>query len=124
MSTTNQLGIIHRLEKIIAELQKAYTSNQAVSLELNKMSTSVDKLTAYLTNLDQLKPNYSTNEVNELVVAVDLHVAILKEELEPTDYKKLSNAMKAVKIILRFHPARYNTLTFMTAWLLEWIYFI
>jgi hypothetical protein len=124
MSIENSIRLIHRVEKMVSELKENYSHHSAALLELNKLSSSLKKLLEYLSELDQLKPNYNTNEINSYFEAINLHLDILKVELEKKDYAKLQNGIKAISIMLKFHPTKYNFFTFIIAWLLEWIYFI
>lgn len=124
MTIENSLKIINRTQKIVVDLQTKYANNSAATLELNKLSDSLQKLVDYLNKLDQLKPNYNTNEINSYIEAINLHLDILKEEIAKEDYTKLSKGVKAIRIILKFHPTKYSFVTFVLAWFFEFFYFI
>lgn len=124
MSISNQIKIIDRVEKVVVELQKKYADNRAAALELKKLTGSLKELTQYLNQLDKLKPNYSTNEVNGYMQAINLHLDILNVELEKSDYQKLLNGIKVLRTVLRFHPVKYSFFTFIIAWLFELLYFV
>jgi len=124
MSIKDQVRIIQRVEKNVTELQHRYASNHLATLELHKLDTSLQKLTTYLNDLDQLKPNYSTNEIDTHIDAINLHLDILKVELEKKDYQKLNNGIKVLRTVLRFHPVKYSFFTYMINWLFELLYFV
>lgn len=124
MSIKTHLRITQQLEQMIAKLQKKYSHHAGAALELNKLQSSVKQLETYLNNLDALQPNYSTNEINSYIEAINLHLDILKGELENKDYIKLQQGIRAVRKILNFHPTKYSFFTFIIAWIYEMIYFI
>ena len=124
MSIKDQVRIIQRVEKNVTELQHRYASNHLATLELHKLDTSLQKLTTYLNDLDQLKPNYSTNEIDTHIDAINLHLDILKVELEKKDYTRLDHGIKIIRTVLKFHPIKYSYFTFLAAWLYEMLYFI
>ena len=124
MSIENSIRLIHRVEKLVEGFQKKYSPNKATVLELNKLSESLKKFVAYMGNLDKLQPNYNTNEIDSHIEALNLHLDILKMELENRDFTKLKNGITAIKIMMKFHPTKYNSFTFILAWLLELFYFI
>lgn len=124
MSIHNQIKIINRIKSVATNLQYKYNENHGASLELHKLEESLKKLANYLDGLDKLKPNYSTNETNQYMQAIYLHLDILKVELNSSDYQKLANGIKVLKTVLRFHPTKYSYFTFVIAWLFEMAYFI
>lgn len=124
MSIQNKIRIIHRVDQIVADLKIKYPPSTDAYQELTKLSDSMKKLEDYLTNLDQLEPNYNTNEINQYVVAMNLHLDILSGELEKADYVKLNRAIKTIKTILKFHPVKHSFLEFIVSWVYEFIYFI
>lgn len=124
MSISNQIRIINRIKHLVTNLEFRYSDNHAASLELHKLEESLKNLIHYLNDLDELKPNYNTNEVNQHMQAINLHLDILKVELSKSDYSKLSNGINVLKTVMRFHPVRYSFFTFVIAWLFELLYFI
>ena len=124
MSIQNQMKVINRVHKSVISLQNKYAANTGAGIELKKLDASIKQLEDYLNKLDQLKPNYSTNEINPYVEAINLHMDILKVEMDQKDYSKLSAGVKVMKTILRFHPVKYSYFTFIIAWIFEMVYFI
>lgn len=124
MSIENTVRIIERVNHIAAELEPAYAANKQAIDELQKFRQKLRDLTNYLQNLDKLQPNYNTNDINNLINAINLHVDILKELLTPQDYSKLAKGMTAVKTMLKFHPTKYSFFAYISAWFVEFIYFI
>lgn len=124
MSIQNTIRIVNRVDSIATGLQPAYTNNKIATDELKKLRTKLQDLINYLNELDELKPNYSTNDIDQLINAINVHLDILKEALNPNDYSKLAKGMKAVKTILKFHPTKYSFFTYILAWIIEFIYFI
>jgi hypothetical protein len=124
MSIENKIRIIKRVEKIVSELMVKYPANSSASPELNKLNASLNQLEEYLTKLDELQPNYTTNEIEKYMVAINLNLDILKSELEKADYIRLQKGIKVIKLVLKFHPTRYSFLEFIIVWLYELIYFV
>lgn len=124
MSIQNKIRIINRVEMIVSDLKKKYSSHSTAAPELHKISDSLTKLTGYLSNLDELKPNYTTNEVDKYVVAINLNLDILKGELEKADFDKLQKGVKVLRTVLKFHPTKYSFFEFIIIWFYEFIYFI
>jgi DNA integrity scanning protein DisA with diadenylate cyclase activity len=124
MSIKNTIRIINRVNAIVTDMQAKYTSRSEASHELSKLNDSLAQLLAYLNKLDQLAPNYNTDEVDNYVNSINVNLAILKGEMEVADYKKLSKGIQALKTVLRFHPVKYSFFTFIIAWFVELIYFI
>jgi hypothetical protein len=124
MTIENSLKMINCTQKIVTGLQTKYKQNTAALLELNKLSDSLQTLFDYLNKLDQLQPHYNTNNINAHMEGINLHLDILKEELAKKDYSTLAKGIKAIRIILKFHPTKYSFFTFIIAWFFELIYFI
>jgi hypothetical protein len=124
MSIQNKIRIINRVEQIVSELKTKYPQSTPAFHELNKLSDELGKLTGYLSKLDQLQPNQTTNEIDQYMVSINLNLDILKGELENPDYVKLRNGVKVIKIALKFHPAKYSFFEFLVLWIYEFIYFI
>jgi len=124
MSIQNKIRVINRLEQIVSEFKIKYPQNTPAHHELVKLSDELNNLKGYLNKLDELKPNYTTNDVDQYMVAINLNMDILKNELEITDYVRLKKAVKVLKVILKFHPTRYTFIEFAVIWLYELIYFI
>jgi hypothetical protein len=124
MSISNQIKVITRVVTSTTNIQKKYADNTGAGIELNKLQTSLSNLIDYLQQLDQLKPNYNTNEINQLVEAIVLHMDILKVEMEEKDYEKIANGVKVIKTMMKFHPIKYTYITFAIAWLFELMYFV
>jgi parvulin-like peptidyl-prolyl isomerase len=124
MSIDHTIRIVTRVEAIVTDLQKKYNDKTSARHELDKIQDSLAKLTTYLNKIDQLKPNYSTDEVNAYVNSISLNLVILKNEMDAADYAKLAKGITALKTVLRFHPVKYSFLTFIVAWFVEFIYFI
>lgn len=124
MSIETKIKIIHRIQLIVTDLKNKYSQNQDVSSDLNKLSVSLNNLENYLSKLDELKPNYTTNEINHFVVAINLDLDILSGELEKEDYRKLQKAIQVIKSILKFHPTRYSVLEYVVIWFYELMYYI
>lgn len=124
MSIQNTVRIVNRVDSIATGLEPAYADNKIAHDELKNLHAKLQDLIKYLNNLDQLKPNYNTNDIDQLINAITVHLDILKEALSPKDYSKLANGMKAVKTILKFHPTKYSFFTYILAWIVEFIYFI
>jgi hypothetical protein len=124
MSIHNKIQIIKRVDAIVTELKLKYPRDTAAFPELTKLGESLDQLVSYLSHLDQLQPNYTTNEIDKYVLAINLNLDILKSELEKADYLKLLKGIKVVKTILKFHPAKYSFFEFIIIWIYEMIYYI
>ena len=124
MSIENNIRIIGRVEQIVNELQHHYPAQNDSADELSKLKKNLQQLTNYLKKLDQLQPDYNTDEIDEYMQEVDLHVAILKGELTAKDYSRLSRGVTVLKKVLKFHPTKYSPVTFVLAWIYELIYFI
>jgi len=124
MSIQNKIRIINRVDAIVTELKKKYPESSPAASDLIKLSTSLSKLTEYLSKLDQLQPNYTTNEVDKYMVAINLDLDLLKGELEKDDYIKLQKGIKVIKTMLKFHPTKYSFIEFVIIWIYELIYFI
>lgn len=129
MSITHTNKSIHRLAVKITELEKKYHSNLLVSSELKKLNRDLKELEHYLNNLDQLKPNYTTNVLNDHINAIALHVDILKgekdkQEFDAKDILSIQHGLKIIKTMLKFHPTKHSYLAFITSWFMEWLYFI
>ena len=124
MSIQNQLKIITRVHKTVLSLLTKYSANTGAGIELKKLDASLTQLETYLNQLDKLKPDYSTNDIHEYIAAIDLHMGILKVELEKKDYSKLSNGIQVIKTILRIHPVKYSYVTFAIAWVFELVYYV
>lgn len=124
MSIQNKIRIINRVDMIVSELKKKYPSDSTASPELHKLGESLAKLTEYLSKLDQLQPNYTTNEVDKFMVSINLNLDILKGELEKADFIKLQKGVKVIRTILKFHPTKYSFFEFIVIWIYELIYFI
>jgi len=124
MSIKNQIKVIARVNKSVVSMEGKYPQNTGAAIELKKLNLSLTQLENYLSNLDQLKPNFNTNEINPHIEAINLHLDILKGELNEKDYKKLSNGITVIKTILKFHPTKYSYFTFMIAWVFEMMYFV
>ena len=99
MSIHNKIMVIKRVNAIVTELKQKYTRNAAASPELNKLGESLNQLTEYLSHIDQLQPNYTTNEIDKYVLAINTNLDILKGELDKTDYLKLFKSTKVLKTI-------------------------
>lgn len=124
MSIQNKIRIINRVDKIVSELKIKYPPNTPAFHELDKLSDSLHQLLEYLSKLDQLQPNYTTNEIDKYMVAINLNLDILKGELEKADYIQLQKGIKVIKTILKFHPTKYSFFEFIVIWIYELIYFI
>lgn len=124
MSIISTLKAIKRMENKLADLQEKYHSNAPAAAEISKLRKTLKQLENYLNNLDHLKPNYNTNEINNNINAIMLHVDILKEELEKNDYKTIERGVRLIKTMLKFHPTKYSSLAFISEWFLEWLYFV
>lgn len=124
MAIKPTLRLITRVEETIKEFEKTYVQRSLVIDELKKLNASLLQLKHYLNNLDNLKPNYHTNDINPIMDAINLHLDILKEELEGQDYNKLKNGVKAIKTLLKFHPTHYTFFSYVIAWFMEMVYFI
>jgi hypothetical protein len=124
MSIQNKIRILNRAGDVIKDLIQKYPSDSPASSELKKLDSCLKELENYLVNLDRLQPNYTTNEIEKHLQAVNLNVVILKKELEKQDYRKLINAIKVVKVMLKFHPTKYSFLEFIILWIYELIYFV
>lgn len=124
MSIANAISYLNRLETTTEALLLNYQDNQLACVELNKLSKDTTILKDYLLNLDRLKPKYNTDQLNELLKPILLHLAILKVEIEKKDFVKLKLDVRLIKTMLKFHPTKYSFFAFITAWFLEWLYFI
>lgn len=124
MSIQQLIHIVDRNINLIADLQQKYALQNDAALELNKLKNSLVNLHQYLNQLDHLKPNYTTNDVQPYMNAIYLHLDILNVQLSIADFRKLNRGIKAIKIMLRFHRHTYSFISFCIAWLVELIYFI
>lgn len=124
MSIQNRIRIVKRTHVMVTELMQKYPEQTAAFPELDKLGKSLEQLLKYLSHLDQLEPNYTTNESDKYMVAINLDVDILKNELEKNDYRKLQKNIQLIKVIMKFHPARYSFFEFIVIWIYEMIYFI
>jgi hypothetical protein len=124
MSIENNIRLIDRVDQLVMELKIKYAHHAAASLELNELNQSLKQLVDYLNKLDQLQPNYSTNEVNAYLKTINLHLDILAGELEKKDDVRLRNGIRVVRTLLKFHPTKYSFFTFIVAWFMEWVYFV
>lgn len=124
MSIQNKIRIINRVDMIVSGLKEKYPSDSSAAPELHKLSDALKKLTEYLSSLDELKPNYTTNEIDKYMVAINLNLDILKGELQEADFIKLQRGVRVIRTILKFHPTRYSFFEFIVIWFYELIYFI
>lgn len=124
MSVQHQISVLTRVKKIVETLETKYKHRQEPSHELKKLHAALMHLLDYLNKLDQLKPNYNTNEINEFVEAVTVNLVILKAELEKKDYERLAKAIKGSKTLLQFHASKWSFFEFLIAWFVEFFYFI
>lgn len=124
MSIETKIKIIHRIQKIVNDFKIKYSHDQDLSSDLNKLSVSLNNLEDYLSKLDQLQPNYTTNEVNHYMVAINLDLDILGGKLEKEDYIKLRKANRVLKSILKFHPTKYSVFEYIVIWFYELLYYI
>lgn len=124
MSIKDQIRIINRVKSFVEKLQKTYSQNNNAAIELKKLHQSLIKLETYLNEIDHLKPNYSTNTVKQFMDEINLHLDILKGEINKQDYQKLRNGVKVIRTLMKFHPIKYSFFTFILAWFYEMLYFI
>lgn len=124
MSIQATIKALKNMDTRVLELEERYRDKKLAVTELAKLRGANKELEKYLTNLDHLKPNYNTNEINHYINAIMLHVDILKEELDKHDYKKIERSVQVIKTMLKFHPTKYSSLAFISEWFLEWLYFI
>ncbi|MBA3661992.1 MAG: hypothetical protein H0W64_09700 [Gammaproteobacteria bacterium] len=124
MAIKDQLRIISRVIDRTEALKIQYGHNKIALNELKKLKNNLTSLKQYLKNLDETNSTYKSNEVNELVKPLFLHLDILKIEMTANDYRKLSKALTGLKKLLHFHAKRYSTFQFICAWVLEFFYFI
>jgi len=88
MSIQHKMKIIHRLEILITELSSKYNAHSTASHELQKIQEALRGLKDYLQKLEQLQPNYTTNEVEKYVVTLNLNLDILKSEIERKKFEE------------------------------------
>lgn len=124
MSIQNATRQIKNLEMKINAFMTQYQHEDITHDELKKLKKCLQDLQSYLNNLDRLKPDYNTNELNHFMNACMVHVDILQEKLTTKDFRVIKNSMSLIKTMLRFHPTKFSMLAFITAWILEMIYFI
>lgn len=124
MSIQNKIRVVKRVDAIVIGLKEKYPSHTSAYPELTRLNESLNQLLEYLSRLDQLTPNYSTNEIDKYMSAINLNLDILKGELDKTDYVKIQKGIRVIKTILKFHPARYSFLEFILIWIYELFYFI
>jgi hypothetical protein len=124
MSIQNKIRVIKRVDEMVNDLTHNYPEGTSAYPELKKMHDSLEALLEYLAELDQLKPNYTTNEIDKYMLSITTNLDILHGELQKADYLKLSRGVKVLKTILKFHPAKYSWLEFVVIWVYEMIYFI
>lgn len=124
MSIQSKIRIIDKIQKIVSELLVKYTSDANVHSELEKINESLLQLKNYLNGLDQLKPDYDTNHINQFVEAINLNLVILSNMLEKSDYVRLRRGMTTIKTILKFHPTKHSYIEFIISWIIEFFYFI
>ncbi|VVC77130.1 hypothetical protein AQUSIP_24570 [Aquicella siphonis] len=124
MSIQNKLRVINRVIDTVDEIKKKYAQNEAVSPDLSKLSQSLQNLKDYLSKLDQLQPNYTTNEIDRYVVAINLDLDLLKNELEKQDFIRLQKGARVIRTVLKFHPTKYSFIEYVLIWIYEFFYFI
>lgn len=124
MSIAAAKQTITRTENSIDDLAIQYKEDVFIIDEFTKLKNQLRLLFGYLNNLDQLKPNYDTNQIDDHMQAIQLHVDLLKEKLNKKDFIVLQRRMQLLKKIFKFHPTRYSTFAFILAWFYEWLYFI
>lgn len=124
MSIHSKISVINRIETIITNIKKEYQKDRDLGNDLNKLEKSLQDLKHYLTKLDHLEPNYTTNEVNHYMNAINVDLDILKPKLQKKDYRKLQNAFRVLKTILKFHPNKYSFVEYTILWFYELLYFI
>jgi len=124
MSIQNKIRIIYRVEKIITELQTKYPLHSDAANELNKLNESLKNVVDYLNKLDHLQPNYTTNEIDKYMAAINLHIDILGAELKNADFIRLQKGINIIKTVLKFHPTQYSFFEFIIMWIYGFIYFI
>ena|ERR1700733_9263005 len=124
MSIHNKIRVIKRVDMMVAELKQKYPHQTRAYPELVRLNESLNQLLAYLSSLDKLEPNYTTNEVDKYMNAINLNLDILKSELDKADYARIYKGIKVIKTILKFHPTKYSFLEFIVIWIYELIYFI
>lgn len=124
MSIQHLIHIVNRNINLVADLQKKYALQNDAALELNKLKNSLENLHQYLSQLDHLKPNYTTNDLQPYMNAIYLHLDILNVQLSRADFRRLNRGIKAIKVMLHFHRHTYTFISFCIAWLVELIYFI
>lgn len=86
MSIQNKIRVIKRVDTIVSELIQKYPRHTSAFPELVKLSESLNQLLEYLSHLDQLAANYTTNEIDRYILSINLNLDILKSELEKADY--------------------------------------
>lgn len=124
MSIQNKLRVINRLIDTVEQIKSKYAQNDIVSPDISRLKQSLYNLRDYLSKLDQLQPNYTTNEIEKYIVAINVDMDLLKSELEKADYIKLQKGLSVIRTILKFHPTRYSFIEFILIWLYEFFYFI
>lgn len=124
MSIINAQRVLEKLMQDSDALKKIYASNALIIDELTKLNKQAAIFATYLQKLDQLKPNYNTNEIEEHMQAILVHIDMLKECVSQNDFKKLQKRITILRRVLKFHPTKYTTLAFVMAWFYEFLYFI
>lgn len=128
MFIKKQVQIIQKEDILAENLARQYIDNKAASLELKKLRESLKALIDYLNKSIKLESEHRTREetddLNSFIVAINLHLDILKEVLTKADYNRIAKGMKLIKATLHFHPTKYSYWSFVKAWFLEWIYSI
>src|SRR3990167_2047226 len=117
MSIIHTIEALKRMEISLSPLKAKYHTNSLAMSELNKLETALKKFANYLNQLDRLKPNYNTNEINSYMEVFTVHFVILKEQLDKQDYAKLEHCIRIIKTMLKFHPTKYSSLAFIMSWL-------
>lgn len=124
MSLHNTIRIIGRVTAILAGQEHKYTSKQEVIDELKKLANTLNNLSEYLSKLDKLQPNYTTNDVDQYMSNINLHLDFLKATMSDDDYQQIAKGIKVIKKSLKFHPSKYSFFEFIFMWFYELIYFI
>lgn len=123
MSIVQTKKYLLSLEKLSNELSHQYAHQPLVKTELKKLNQSLDDFRNYLTQLDDLKPQYHTESVQDFMRAIQLHIDILKVELEKKDFAKLNRQLSIIKTMLKFHPTKYSFFAYAYAWIMDFLYF-
>lgn len=124
MSIQAAVRTIERMEKAVDALNQKYREDRFIHGELIQLLKQLKLFKGYLNNIDQLKPDYDTNSLQEHMQALTLHVDLLDKQLTQHEARDLKRRIALLKTILKFHPTRYSPVAFVFAWLYEWLYFI